>query len=53
MMLRVENLVKTFSHKTVLDHISYDFSKPGLYIIKGKSGGGKSTLLNILAGFEQ
>lgn len=53
MILKLENIIKTFGDKTVLNQISYDFSSPGLYIIKGKSGGGKSTLLNIIAGFEQ
>lgn len=52
MTFQIQNAYKSFGNKCILDNISYDFSHAGLYIITGKSGNGKSTLLNILAGFE-
>lgn len=52
-ILKIENILKTYKEKIVLDHVSYDFSNSGLYFLVGKSGEGKSTLLNILAGYEK
>ncbi len=34
----------------VIDHFSYTFRGPGLYLVKGGNGVGKTTLLNALAG---
>lgn len=34
----------------VLDKLSFDFNKPGIYVISGKSGVGKSTVLELAAG---
>ena len=34
----------------VINHFSYTFHGPGLYLVKGGNGAGKTTLLNMLAG---
>lgn len=52
MKLRVKGIKKTFQNRIVLNNISYDFSNYGLYLITGRSGTGKTTLLNIIAGYE-
>ncbi len=49
-ILVVENLVKKYGGKTVLDNISFEINKPGVYSLLGPNGAGKTTLLNILAG---
>ena len=48
-MIELCNLSKKYNKKYVLKGFSYNFKK-GVYLIKGKSGKGKSTLLNILSG---
>ncbi len=48
-MIKVYNLSKKYGSKYVFKNFSYSFDK-GAYLIKGKSGIGKTTLLNILAG---
>lgn len=53
MTLRITDITKSYGDFIILNKISYDFSKPGLYIITGRSGNGKTTLLNILAGYEK
>ena len=52
MSLRIVNLTKEFDGRAVLDGFSFDFADKGLYVIKGKSGVGKTTLLRIIAGLE-
>ena len=51
-LLRAEHL--TFSYeeagKNVIDDFSYEFKAGGKYLIKGASGGGKSTLAKLLSG---
>lgn len=53
--LQIGNLSKIFvvndSHVTVLDDISFSASTGEMICILGRSGCGKTTLLNILAGF--
>ncbi len=43
---------KSQKDKVVLDKISYRFEKGKLYAILGESGGGKTTLLSLLAGLD-
>ncbi|MCR2050535.1 ABC transporter ATP-binding protein [Acetatifactor muris] len=43
---------KSQTDKIVLDKISYQFEKGKLYAILGASGGGKTTLLSLLAGLD-
>lgn len=49
----VNHISKSFQNKKVLNDVSYDFSHCGLYFLVGPSGQGKSTLLNIIAGYEK
>lgn len=52
MYFGVKNITKEYENTIVLDNLTYEFSKNGLYVITGESGNGKTTLLNILAGYE-
>ena len=50
--LILKNVTKTFDEKTLFDGLSYTFPARGLYLILGESGGGKTTLLRIIAGLD-
>lgn len=52
MKLEVEGVSKTFAGHRVLDGIALDFDEVQTLVLIGPSGGGKSTLLRILAGLE-
>ena len=52
MKLHVENVTKTFGEHRVLDGISMSFEAVQTLVLIGPSGGGKSTLLRVLAGLE-
>ena len=52
MQLSLDSLSKSFAGKTVLDGISADFGEVRSLVLIGPSGGGKSTLLRIVAGLE-
>ena len=52
MKLHVENVSKTFGTHRVLDAISMRFEAVQTLVVIGPSGGGKSTLLRVLAGLE-
>ena len=49
-MLELVHIYKSYN-KNVLNDINFKFENNGLYFIKGESGKGKTTLLNIIAGF--
>jgi len=51
-MLKLKNVSKSYD-QSVLNSFSYDFPDKGLYIIRGKSGVGKTTLLRLIAGLER
>ena len=53
MSLRIKNLSKSFGKRTVLSDFSYDFDDKGVYILRGESGIGKTTLLRIIAGLDK
>ena len=50
--LILENLVKSFEGKRILDGVNYAFPERGLFLILGESGGGKTTLLRMIAGLD-
>ena len=56
-MIQLINANKTYTSKAgikvkALDHVNLDFNAKGLVFILGKSGSGKSSLLNILGGLD-
>ena len=53
MSLKIYDLSKSFGQKTIITGFSYDFSDTGVYILRGKSGIGKTTLLRIIAGLDK
>lgn len=52
MEINIKNLTKKFGNHTVLDELSLELSDIHSLAIIGPSGGGKSTLLRIMAGLE-
>jgi sulfate transport system ATP-binding protein len=53
MAIRVRNVSKSFGDFVALDDVSVDIPDGALTALLGPSGGGKSTLLRIIAGLEQ
>ena len=53
MSLRLDNVTKSFDGKVILDNFSYDFDSHGIYVVWGKSGIGKTTLLRIISGLDK
>jgi sulfate transport system ATP-binding protein len=51
-MIRAENLVKSFGAHRAVDGVSFDVEKGEFVALLGPSGGGKSTVLRIVAGLE-
>ena len=43
----------SYGKKTVFDGFSYAFRGPGIYLLTGRSGCGKTTLLRLIAGLEK
>jgi iron(III) transport system ATP-binding protein len=52
-MLTVENIALFYGHKNVLKEVSFKLQKGDIGCLLGASGCGKTTLLRIIAGFEQ
>jgi polar amino acid transport system ATP-binding protein len=50
--LELKNISQKFGHQTVLDNISMQTSDARALVLIGPSGGGKSSLLRILAGLD-
>jgi polar amino acid transport system ATP-binding protein len=53
MRLEISGIVKTYGARTVLGGVNLTIAELGTMAILGPSGGGKSTLLRILAGLEK
>lgn len=52
MSIRVSNLVKRYGAATVVDDVSFEVQPGELVALLGPSGGGKSTILRMIAGLE-
>ena len=52
-MIRIQELVKIYGSKTVIDRLSIQFEKGKVYGIVGENGAGKTTLFRCIAGLEQ
>ena len=50
MEINVKKISKTFNRKEILKDFSFDLSSHGLICLKGESGSGKTTILNIISG---
>lgn len=50
-MISLNNICKKYDSKIVLDNVSYTFEKDSCYLLKGSSGIGKTTILNIIGGY--
>jgi sulfate transport system ATP-binding protein len=53
MTIRVDGVTKLFGSFVALDNVSIDVARGSLTALLGPSGGGKSTLLRVIAGLEQ
>ena len=56
-MIELLNVNKTYTSKAkiqvkALDHVNLQFNSKGLTFILGKSGSGKTSLLNIIGGLD-
>jgi len=50
--VELKSVTKEFSNKTILSDVSFEFIEKGKYLIKGHNGCGKTTLLNIISGYD-
>ena len=48
-MIEFKNVCKKYDNSLVLDNISFKLPNKGIVYLKGKSGSGKSTILNLIA----
>lgn len=50
MGLEVKNVNKTYGEKTVVDNISFNMQKPGVFGLLGTNGAGKTTTIRMILG---
>lgn len=50
--LAFKNLTKSFEEKRLFSDLTFSFPQTGLFLILGKSGTGKTTLLRMIAGLD-
>jgi ABC-type polar amino acid transport system, ATPase component len=53
MNIEVLNLIKQYGDRVVLNIDNFNFKKPGLYLILGLNGSGKSTFLECISGINK
>ncbi|MGL4697185.1 ABC transporter ATP-binding protein [Enterococcus larvae] len=53
MGIRLEDVSFSYGMEKIIEHISFTFEKGKTYVLLGRSGVGKSTLLSLLKGFNQ
>jgi len=51
-LLKVENVVKNYNEKSVLDKVCFSMKEGEIIGLAGPNGAGKTTLLDIVSGFE-
>lgn len=51
-MIQIKAVTKKYGTNIILENCSYTFPMKGIVCLMGASGGGKSTLLNLIAGFD-
>lgn len=50
MALKVNNLVKKYGDKVVVDNLNFEVKEPGVYALLGTNGAGKTTSIRIMLG---
>lgn len=50
MGLKLENVKKAYGEKTVVDNISFEMDKPGVFGLLGTNGAGKTTTIRMILG---
>lgn len=50
MGLKVNNLVKKYGDKTVVNNLSFEMKEPGVYALLGTNGAGKTTSMRMILG---
>lgn len=50
MSLVVKNLTKSYGDKVVVDNLSFEMPKPGVYALLGTNGAGKTTTIRMMLG---
>lgn len=51
-MIELKSICKKFEDKIIFDDLNFKFDENKIYIINGESGIGKTTLLNIIYGYD-
>ena len=52
-LIELKNIKKSYGDSTIINDLSFRFESGKLYLIKGVSGCGKTTLLNVISGVDK